>query len=358
MANQKRALITGISGQDGSYLSELLLEKGYEVHGVVRRVAIEDPQHRLSRIQHLRDRIQLHAASLESYPSLMKVVAAVQPDEVYHLAAQSYVSYSFEDEFSTFEVNVNGTHYLLSACRDLVPKAKFYFAGSSEMFGSAPAPQNEHTAFRPRSAYGISKVAGYHLTRNYREAYGLHASCGMLYNHESPRRGMEFVTRKISSLAAQIKLGLAPQIRLGNLDAKRDWGHAREYVEAMWRMLQQEQPDDYVIATGETHSVREFLECAFGLLGLNPYKYLVLDESFLRPAEVDVLLGDTTKAHQRLGWSAQTTFSELVREMVFSDLNLYSRGAGDEIPAAPAVLSSQSEIQRTMQRNMQPTTGK
>ncbi len=353
MANQKRALITGISGQDGSYLSELLLEKGYEVHGIVRRVAIEDPQHRLSRIQHLRDRIQLHAASLESYPSLMKVVAAVQPDEVYHLAAQSYVSYSFEDEFSTFEVNVNGTHYLLSTCRDVVPKAKFYFAGSSEMFGSAPAPQNELTPFRPRSAYGISKVAGYHLTRNYREAYGLHASCGMLYNHESPRRGMEFVTRKISSLAAQIKLGLATEIRMGNPEAKRDWGHAREYVEAMWLMLQQEQPDDYVIATGETHSVREFLESAFGLLGLDPYKYLVLDERFLRPAEVDVLLGDASKARQRLGWSARTTFSELVRDMVSSDLNLYSRIAGGEIPAAPTALSPQSETQRTMQ----PTIG-
>jgi len=254
----------------------------------------------------------------------MKVVSAVQPDEVYHLAAQSYVSYSFEDEFSTFEVNVNGTHYLLSSCRDLVPKAKFYFAGSSEMFGSAPAPQNELTAFRPRSAYGISKVAGYHLTRNYREAYGLHASCGMLYNHESPRRGMEFVTRKISSLAAQIKLGLATEIRMGNPEAKRDWGHAREYVEAMWRMLQQEQPDDYVIATGETHSVREFLECAFGLLGLDPYQYLVLDERFLRPAEVDVLLGDATKAREKLGWSAQTKFTELVRDMVYSDLELYS----------------------------------
>jgi GDPmannose 4,6-dehydratase len=331
MTDRRRALITGISGQDGSYLSELLLEKGYEVHGLVRRVAIEDPQHRLSRIQHLRDRLHLHAASLESYPSLMKVVVAVQPDEVYHLAAQSYVSYSFEDEFSTFETNVNGTHYLLSTCRDVVPKARFYFAGSSEMFGSAPAPQNENTAFRPRSAYGISKVAGYHLTRNYREAYGLHASCGMLYNHESPRRGMEFVTRKISSLAAQIKLGLAKEIRMGNPEAKRDWGHAREYVEAMWRMLQQDQPDDYVIATGETHSVREFLEAAFGLLDLDPYKYLVLDERFIRPAEVDVLLGDTTKAHQHLGWSAKTKFTELVRDMVESDLKLYSRSG--EVPA-------------------------
>jgi GDPmannose 4,6-dehydratase len=325
VANQKRALITGISGQDGSYLSELLLEKNYEVHGIVRRVAIEDPQHRLSRIQHLRDRLHLHAASLESYPSLMKVVAAVQPDEVYHLAAQSYVSYSFEDEFSTFEINVNGTHYLLSTCRDVAPRAKFYFAGSSEMFGSAPAPQNELTSFRPRSAYGISKVAGYHLTRNYREAYGLHASCGMLYNHESPRRGMEFVTRKISSLAAQIKLGLANEIRLGNPEAKRDWGHAREYVEAMWRMLQQEEPDDYVVATGETHSVREFLEGAFQLLGLDPYKYLVLDERFVRPAEVDVLLGDASKARESFGWSSQVKFSELVHEMVYSDLELYSR---------------------------------
>ncbi len=340
MANSKRALITGISGQDGSYLSELLLEKGYEVHGIVRRVAIEDPQHRLSRIQHLLDRICLHAASLESYPSLMKVVAAVQPDEVYHLAAQSYVSYSFEDEFSTFEVNVNGTHYLLSTCRDVAPKARFYFAGSSEMFGSAPAPQNELTGFRPRSAYGISKVAGYHLTRNYREAYGLHASCGMLYNHESPRRGMEFVTRKISSLAAQIKLGMADEIRLGNAEAKRDWGHAKEYVEAMWLMLQQEKPDDYVVATGETHSVREFLECAFGVVDLDPYKYLVLDERFLRPAEVDVLLGDARKAHERLNWRARISFTELVRDMVLSDLKSYSRIAGRDIPVIPIEIST------------------
>jgi len=338
VTSQKRALITGISGQDGSYLSELLLEKGYEVHGVVRRVAIEDPQHRLSRIHHLLPRLHLHAASLESYPSLMKVVAAVQPEEVYHLAAQSYVSYSFEDEFSTFEVNVNGTHYLLSACRDLVPNARFYFAGSSEMFGSAPAPQNELTAFRPRSAYGISKVAGYHLTRNYREAYKLHASCGMLYNHESPRRGMEFVTRKITSLAAQIKLGLAAEIRLGNLDAKRDWGHAREYVEAMWRMLQQETPDDYVIATCETHSVRDFLECAFGLLDLDPYKFLVLDDRFVRPAEVDVLLGDAAKAYRQLGWRSHTSFRELVRDMVASDLNCFGRSKVVQPSAPPAVV--------------------
>jgi GDPmannose 4,6-dehydratase len=351
LASPRRALITGISGQDGSYLSEMLLEKGYEVHGIVRRVAIEDPQHRLSRIQHLLHRVHLHAASLESYPSLMKVIAHVQPDEVYHLAAQSYVSYSFEDEFSTFEVNVNGTHYLLSACRDIAPKAKFYFAGTSEMFGSAPAPQNELTSFRPRSAYGISKVAGYHLTRNYREAYGLHASCGMLYNHESPRRGMEFVTRKISSVAAQIKLGLATEIRLGNPEAKRDWGHAREYVEAMWLMMQQEEPDDYVIATGETHSVREFLEAAFGYLDLDPYKYLVVDERFLRPAEVDVLQGNATKAYQRLGWAARIKFKDLVCDMVSSDLDFYGRVKSGRIGGRsvassdmPAVVTPQEAV--------------
>jgi len=346
MTKLKRALITGISGQDGSYLAELLLEKGYEVHGIVRRVAIEDPQHRLSRIQHLMERLHLHSASLESYPSLMKVVAAVLPDEVYHLAAQSYVSYSFEDEFSTLEVNVNGTHYLLSACRDLAPAAKVYFAGSSEMFGSAPAPQNESTPFRPRSAYGISKVAGYHLTRNYREAYGMHASCGLLYNHESPRRGMEFVTRKISSRAAQIKLGLAIEIRLGNLEARRDWGHAREYVEGMWQMLQQEQPDDYVIATGETHSVREYLECAFDFLGLDPYKYLLLDERLVRPAEVDVLQGDMSKAREHLGWTPQVGFRELVLEMVSADLNVFSRAQDSEerCVAASLPISASKQI--------------
>jgi len=358
VATEQRALITGISGQDGSYLSELLLEKGYEVHGIVRRVAIEDPQHRLSRIQHLVDQIHLHAASLESYPSLMKVVSEVQPHEVYHLAAQSYVSYSFEDEFSTFAVNVNGTHYLLSICRDVAPKAKFYFAGSSEMFGSAPAPQNELTSFRPRSAYGISKVAGYHLTRNYREAYRLHASCGVLYNHESPRRGMEFVTRKISSLAAQIKLGLATEIRIGNPDAQRDWGHAREYVQAMWLMLQQEKPDDYVIATGETHSVREFLEAAFGFLGLDPYQYLVLDKRLVRPAEVDILQGDASKAHLRLGWSARTRFRQLVRDMVSSDLDFYSRIQREKmVGQSPAVVSVVAPI-AVGQNALRPRSGR
>src|SRR5437016_4764143 len=264
----KRALITGITGQDGSYLAELLLEKGYEVHGLVRRVAIEDPEHRLWRILHLKDRLKLHAASLESLPSIYRVFQAVKPDECYHLAAQSFVAYSFEDEFSTLNANINGTHHVLAALRDCAPNCRFYFAASSEMFGKVEkVPQTEQTPFHPRSAYGISKVAGFHLTRNYREAYDLHASCGILFNHESPRRGFEFVTRKISSHVAMIKLGKARQITMGNLDAKRDWGHAREYTEAMWLMLQSEVPDDFVIATGETHSVRDFLDTAFSCVG-------------------------------------------------------------------------------------------
>src|SRR5438132_3421 len=253
----KRALITGITGQDGSYLSEFLLQKGYSVHGIVRRVALEDPEHRLSRVHPIMPQLTLHAASLESYASIHSVVAKVQPDECYHLAAQSFVSYSFDDEFSTLNTNINGTHYLLAAVKNLAPQCRFYFAGSSEMFGKAEeAPQNEQTRFHPRSTYGISKVAGFELTRNYREAYGLHASSGILYNHESPRRGYEFVTRKITSHAVRIKLGLARELPLGNLEAKRDWGHAREYVKAMWLMLPQPVPGDYVVATGENHSVR------------------------------------------------------------------------------------------------------
>ena len=246
----KRALITGITGQDGSYLAELLLEKGYEVHGIIRRVAIEDPEHRLWRILHIKDRLHLHAASLESLPSIYRVFQTVKPDECYHLAAQSFVTYSFEDEFSTLNANINGTHHVLSALRDCAPTCRFYFAASSEMFGKvAEVPQTETTPFHPRSAYGISKVAGFHLTRNYREAYNIQASSGILYNHESPRRGFEFVTRKITSHAARIKLGLAKGLHLGNLDARRDWGHARDYVRAMWLMLQQETPHDYVIVT-------------------------------------------------------------------------------------------------------------
>jgi GDPmannose 4,6-dehydratase len=308
----KKALITGITGQDGSYLSEYLLDLGYEVHGIVRRVAIENTEHRLGRIRHLLERLHLHAASLESYPALFQVMSSVQPDEVYHLAAQSFVGDQFEDEFSTLTANINGTHYMLAAVRQIVPDCRFYFAGSSEMFGNSPIhPQNEETPFRPRSAYGISKLAAYHLTRNYRETYGLHASCGILYNHESPRRGFEFVTRKITSQAVKIKLGLEQQISLGNLEARRDWGHAREYVKAM-------------IASGQTHSVREFLETAFRLLDLDPYRYLRIDENLIRPSDVN-LVGDSTKAKKHFQWLYKLSFEDLVKEMVTSDLEMYSR---------------------------------
>ena len=316
----KRALITGITGQDGSYLAELLLQKGYEVHGTVRRVSLEDPEHRLSRIRQMRSKIVLHAASLESYASIHQVVDKVRPDECYHLAAQSFVSYSFDDEFSTLNTNINGTHYLLSAVKNLAPQCRFYFAGSSEMFGKAEeAPQNENTRFHPRSSYGISKVAGFDLTRNYREAYAVHASSGILFNHESPRRGFEFVTRKITSGVARILAGRSDTLPLGNLEAKRDWGHAREYVEAMWLMLQQPEPDDYVIATGETHSVRDFVDLAFSHAGLDYRKYVVSDPDLFRPAEVNLLLGDCAKARAKLGWKSVVGFEELVREMVEED---------------------------------------
>jgi GDPmannose 4,6-dehydratase len=332
--SRKRALITGITGQDGSYLAELLLEKDYEVHGFVRRVALEDPSHRLSRAAHLAHRIHFHAGSLESFPSIYKVFTTVQPDECYHLAAQSFVSYSFEDEFSTLNTNINGTHFVLAALKEVVPKCRFYFAGSSEMFGKvAEVPQAEGTRFHPRSAYGISKVAGFDLTRNYREAYGLHASSGILFNHESPRRGFEFVTRKITSGVARILAGQQDKLPLGNLEAKRDWGHAREYVRAMWLMLQQDEADDYVVATGETHSVREFVELAFGYVGLDYTKYVEIDPRFYRPAEVDLLIGNAAKARERLGWSYSTTFADLVREMVEADC----KAVGVEQPLNAAV---------------------
>jgi len=320
----KTALISGITGQDGSYLAEFLLSKGYEVHGIVRRVAIEDPEHRLWRIKHLMDDLVLHPASLENYPSLYRLMSNLRPSEVYHLAAQSFVGYSFEDEFSTLNTNINGTHYMLSALRDAVPSARFYFAGSSEMFGEADeTPQNERTRFHPRSVYGVSKVAGFDLTRNYREAYQIHASAGILFNHESPRRGFEFVTRKITSHAARIKLGLSKQLRLGNLDAKRDWGHAREYVRAMWSIMQPDAPDDYVVATGETHSVREFLEEAFGHVGLDYREFVVQDPQLYRPAEVHLLQGDASKAKERLGWTYSLSFKDLVKEMVDADLEYH-----------------------------------
>lgn len=317
----KIALITGITGQDGSYLSELLLQKGYAVHGIVRRASIEDPLHRLRRLKPFLNEIELHPGSLESYPTLYEIIRKVSPDEVYHLGAQSFVSYSFEDEFSTINTNLNGTHYMLSALRQCAPNARFYFAGSSEMFGKAhEVPQHEGTAFHPRSAYGISKVAGFHITRNYREAYNLHASSGVLFNHESPRRGYEFVTRKITSHVAAIKKGTTDHLQLGNLDAKRDWGHAQDYVEAMWLMLQQDEPDDYVIATGNTHSVREFCEKAFSHAGLDYQEFVQTDPKLFRPAEVALLQGDASKAKRVLGWEPKKSFDELVREMVDHDM--------------------------------------
>lgn len=318
---QKRALITGITGQDGSYLAELLLDAGYEVHGLVRRVALEDPSRRFKRIESILDRITLHPANLENYPSIFQVISQNHFDECYHLAAQSFVAENFSDGFSTMNTNINGTHYILAALREINPECKFYFAGSSEMFGKvSESPQNEETRFHPRSPYGISKVAGFDLTRNYRETYGMFCCSGMLFNHESPRRGFEFVTRKITSGAAAIKSGKATELRLGNLEAQRDWGHAKDYVKAIHSMLQQDEPDDFVIATGNTHSVREFCEIAFSRLGLNYEDHVVVDEKLFRPAEAELLVGDASKAQAKLGWRRDHSFEELVAEMVDSDL--------------------------------------
>jgi GDPmannose 4,6-dehydratase len=319
----KKALITGITGQDGSWLAQHLLELGYEVHGLVRRVALEAPERRFKRIAHLLDKLILHPASLESYPSIFHVISRHKFDECYHLAAQSFVAESFADGFSTMNTNINGTHYMLAALRELQPQCKFYFAGSSEMFGKVrEMPQRETTPFYPRSPYGISKVAGFELTRNYREAYNMFCASGILFNHEGPRRGFEFVTRKISSTVAQIKLGLASELRLGNLDAQRDWGHAADYVRAMHLILQQPKPDDFVVATGETHSVREFCALAFAVVNLDYREYVKVDERFYRPAEVDLLVGDATKAREQLKWEPRRSFNELVTEMVQADLEI------------------------------------
>jgi len=324
---RKTALITGITGQDGSYLAEHLLSLGYEVHGIVRRVALEDPERRFTRLTQLLDKISLHAASLESYPSIFNVVSRHHFDECYHLAAQSFVAESFADGFSTMNTNINGTHYMLAAMRELRPQCRFYFAGSSEMFGKVrEVPQRETTPFHPRSPYGIIKVAGFELTRYYRGAYGMYCLSGILFNHEGPRRGFEFVTRKITSTVASIKLGLAEELRLGNLEAQRDWGYASDYVRAMHLMLQQPEPDDYVIATGETHSVREFCEQAFAVVGLDYRDYVKVDERFYRPAEVDLLVGDASKARRVLGWEPTHSFQDLIRDMVETDLELMSAG--------------------------------
>jgi GDPmannose 4,6-dehydratase len=313
----RKAFVTGITGQDGSYLAELLLEKGYEVHGLLRRSSSFNTW----RIDHVRDRIKLHYGDLVDQNSLVRTLSAVQPEEVYNLAAQSHVKVSFEMPEYTTDVTALGVLRLLDAVRELGLKCRVYQAGSSEMFGLVQeTPQSERTPFHPRSPYAVSKVYGHWMAVNYRESYGMHVSNGILFNHESPRRGENFVTRKITMGLAAIKQGRTKQLRLGNLDAKRDWGFARDYVEAMWLMLQQERPDDYVVATGETHSVREFLQEAFEYAGLDWKDYVVVDQKYFRPAEVDLLLGNPGKARTALGWTPRVTFKELVRLMVDADM--------------------------------------
>ncbi len=310
-------MITGITGQDGSYLSEFLLDKGYEVYGMVRRSSVE----RFDRIEHIKDRLNLIQGDLTDQSSLDEAIKSIQPAEVYNLAAQSFVPTSWNQPTLTAEVTGIGTTRLLEAIRKIKPDAKFYQASSSEMFGKVrEVPQTELTPFHPRSPYGVAKVYGHFITVNYRESYNIFACSGILFNHESPRRGLEFVTRKITHGAARIKVGLAKELRLGNLDAKRDWGFAGDYVKAMWLMLQQSEPDDYVVATGQTHSVREFVELAFGCAGLDWKKYVVIDPKFLRPAEVELLVGDPAKAKKKLGWKPDVTFEELVKMMVEGDI--------------------------------------
>jgi GDPmannose 4,6-dehydratase len=317
----KAALITGVTGQDGSYLAELLLDKGYAVHGVVRRSSTEA----FERIGHLRDRITLHQADLNDLASLVEVVQAVRPAEVYNLAAQSFVPTSWKQPLLTTDVTATGVTRMLEAIRLVDPKGvKFYQASSSEMFGKVrETPQNERTPFYPRSPYGVAKVYGHFITVNYRESYGMYCVSGILFNHESPRRGKEFVTRKVTDAAARVRLGLQKELRIGNLDARRDWGFAGDYVRAMWLMLQQPQPDDYVIASGQAHTVRDLIEIAFGHVGLDWRKHTVQDPAFVRPAEVDLLLGDPSKARRILGWEPEVSFEQLIRMMVDADLKRY-----------------------------------
>ncbi|MBW3668801.1 MAG: GDP-mannose 4,6-dehydratase [Actinobacteria bacterium] len=319
MTPPRRALITGITGQDGSYLAELLLDQGYEVIGMVRRSSTLN----FERIAHIQDRVTLVPGDLLDEVSMINVLREQRPAEVYNLAAQSFVQTSWGQPVLTGETTALGVTRMLDAIRIVDPGIRFYQASSSEMFGKVvEVPQGEGTPFYPRSPYGVAKVYGHWITVNYRESYGLHASSGILFNHESPRRGLEFVTRKISHGAARIKVGLDRELRLGNLDAQRDWGFAGDYVRAMWLMLQQDQPDDFVVAMGETHSVREFCELAFGHLDLDYREHVVLDERFMRPAEVDLLIGDAGKAQKLLGWTPEVSFSELVRLMVENDVNM------------------------------------
>lgn len=315
------ALITGITGQDGSYLAELLLAKGYSVHGVVRRSSTEA----FERISHLRDRVSLHQADLNDLASLVEVVQAVRPGEVYNLAAQSFVPTSWKQPLLTTDVTATGVTRVLEAIRLVNPKGiRFYQASSSEMFGKVrETPQNERTPFYPRSPYGVAKVYGHFITVNYRESYGMYCASGILFNHESPRRGKEFVTRKVTDAVARIKVGLQKDLRIGNLEARRDWGFAGDYVRAMWLMLQQEKPDDYVVASGQSHTVRDLLEIAFDHAGLDWQKHTVQDPEFMRPAEVDLLTGDPSKAKKVLGWEPEVSFEQLIRMMVDADLKRY-----------------------------------
>jgi GDPmannose 4,6-dehydratase len=327
MTEPRRALITGVTGQDGSYLAELLLDKGYEVIGMVRRSSTTN----FERIAHLQDRLVLDpytsSGDLLDEASLIHILREHRPNEIYNLAAQSFVQTSFNQPVLTGEITALGVTRLLDAIRIVDPEIRFYQASSSEMFGKVQeVPQTEATPFYPRSPYGVAKLYGHWITVNYRESYGLHASSGILFNHESPRRGLEFVTRKITYGAASIKLGLTDTLPLGNLDAQRDWGFAGDYVEAMWLMLQQDEPDDYVVCTGETHSVREFCEIAFGHAGLNYEDHVVIDEKFFRPAEVDLLVGDSSKARNVLGWKPKVSFRELVAMMVDADLAATQQG--------------------------------
>jgi GDPmannose 4,6-dehydratase len=317
----KSALITGITGQDGSYLAELLLEKGYTVHGLVRRSSTE----RFDRIEHLRDQVTLHQADLLDQRSLVDALRAARPDEIYNLAAMSFVAVSWIQPTLTAEFTGVGVTRVLEAVREVCPEARFYQASSSEMFGKVrEVPQTEDTPFYPRSPYGVAKAYGHFITVNYRESYDLHATSGILFNHESPRRGLEFVTRKITWHAAAIKLGLKDKLTLGNLDAQRDWGYAKDYVDAMWRMLQQDRAEDYVIATGVAHSVRECMDIAFDQAGLEVGDHVEVDESLRRPAEVDQLIGDASKAERDLGWTPETNFEQLIRLMVDADHQILS----------------------------------
>jgi GDPmannose 4,6-dehydratase len=320
----RRALITGITGQDGSYLAELLLEKGYEVHGMVRRLSSENHQ----RLEAIRDRISIHTGDLLDQRSLVDAMRASEPDEIYNLAAMSFVGASWNQPTLTAEFTGVGATRMLEAMREACPEARFYQASSSEMFGKVrETPQTELTPFYPRSPYGVAKAYAHFITVNYRESYGLYACSGILFNHESPRRGLEFVTRKVTHTAAAIKLGLASELALGNLDARRDWGYAPDFVDAMWRMLQQDEADDYVVGTGVDHSVGDLVDIAFSHLGLDPAGYVHQDPAFMRPAEVDLLIADPTKAREQLGWQLSVDFEQLVKLMVDADLALLERGS-------------------------------